>query len=72
MDDEEIKRFAREIASRRRTDVEHECLYCGKKFVGMAKSRYCSPAHRQADYLKRKQAKSNPETEPIIEDGSNA
>jgi hypothetical protein len=61
MEKDELSRFAKEIASRRRTDVEHECLYCGKVFVGMAKARYCSPSHRQADYLRRKEVKDSPD-----------
>lgn len=56
MDKDELSRFAKEIASKRRTDVEHECLYCGKVFRGMAKARYCSPSHRQLDWLRRKEA----------------
>lgn len=57
MDKEELSRFAKEIASRRRTNVEHICLSCGTNFRGYQKAKYCSNRCKQRAFVKTRKAK---------------
>jgi predicted nucleic acid-binding Zn ribbon protein len=57
--------LARALSAHRK-HVTKACVVCGREFVGLTKSRFCSNACKLRDYRKRKSAElRNPATPKV-------